>query len=69
MITMVEIDDARAYLDGCRARLRNPSTWPRIHADAAREEMQMQHDVRIAEERVEERLRQWWAQGCKEVTP
>jgi hypothetical protein len=64
MITMAEIDAARANADGwIESRRTCDGAAPTIpcHACAA--------GVERAEAYVERLLRQWWAQGCKEAKP
>lgn len=63
-MTMEYIDALREKLGFLKKVARDPSLWPRVHGDVAKE--MVWQDVKKAEAEVEEALRQWWSQRCKE---
>jgi hypothetical protein len=59
---MKEIDRRRGYLEKARAAVKRIRAGDDVHGNA-------RLAVVAEEESVLEALREWWAQGCREIQP
>jgi hypothetical protein len=63
MITMAQIDRLRIEANDLLAHIRNKSQFPDMHEYL----YSKRYELSILYDKIDELLKQWWAQDCKEI--